>query len=116
VHHPGALTDCCWSRLPLLPCRRPGAAEGSLKASPLGGAAGPLAAAAPVRERCDRGGSARGRLEVRIIEARNLTFGSGVFQTFHTLVRRLSAHLFIRLNVSLVGSCAAGGYVSTPHR
>jgi hypothetical protein len=34
-----------------------------------------------------RWGRTRGRLEVRIIEARNLTFGSGVLNKFHTLVR-----------------------------
>lgn len=41
----------------------------------------------PFAGAASRWGGARGRLEVRIIEARNLTFGSGVLNKFHTLVR-----------------------------
>ena len=46
----------------------------------------------PQPSSCDSAGAAsrwggtRGRLEVRILEARNLTFGSGVLNKFHTLV------------------------------
>jgi hypothetical protein len=46
-----------------------------------------------------RWGGTRGRLEVRIIEARNLTFGSGVLNKFHTLVRWTAAferRLFVK--------------------
>ena len=72
-------------------CRRPVAADASpTRALPGSGAALRAQAAAAAAAVCRLGGT-RGRLEVRIIEARNLTFGSGLFHTFHTLVRTAMA-------------------------
>ena len=67
-------------------CRRPSAADASPRRK---SASGAETAPEPWL------GGARGTLEVRVIEARNLTFGSSVLHThFHTLVRSASCCVY----------------------